>query len=279
MTKRIATFGNIAIKKCKHGIFAYNVNDLYVGKSLEYYGEWTDNELVALESLIHPGNIVVDIGAYIGTHSIFFAKKIAPTGLVFSLEPQRIIYNLLCTNVALNNLINIRCLNVAASDETGFVTIPVLDPATKQNFGNLRIDKYNKGEKVAVIKLDDLHLPRCSLIKVDTEGFEAKVLRGAKLTIDKYHPVLYVENNTTNYSEEILKVLEELGYQCFWHFVPYFQEGNFFSYNKDVFNNNIEINLLCFPNNTKVKMEGFLAVKNVNDNWKKALERFRINTK
>jgi hypothetical protein len=169
----------------------------------------------------------------------------------------------------------VRCINAAASDEAGFVHIPTLSPDHPQNFGNLSMDKYNKGEKTTVVTLDNLQLPMCNLIKIDVEGFEAKVLKGARTTIEKYHPILYVENNKVESSKEILEVLDSYKYQCFWHFLPYYHEENYFNYKKDIFNNNIEINLLCFPEKAKVDITGFLTVKGTNDNWKKAFQRFR----
>lgn len=277
--KRILENGNIAIKKCKHGIFAYYIKDMFIGKSLDLYGEWTEPELIALDSLIFPGSVVVDVGAYIGTHSIFFAKKVGQTGFVFALEPQRPIYNLLCANVALNNLLNVKCLNVAALDKKGQAVMPLLDPAVPQNFGAISIERFKQGEPVQVITIDSLKLRGCNLIKIDVEGLESEVLEGARETIKKFRPVLYVENNREETSQKILKEIYDMGYNCWWHIFGYFNPDNFFKNPKNVFKGiQPEANLLCFPQEVKVKLQGFTKVSGIEDNWKKALERLDTAT-
>jgi len=63
--KTIFKNGFFAIKKCRNGYFAYNTNDTFIGRSLDLYGEWTQTEIDVLLPLLTPGDIVVDVGAYI----------------------------------------------------------------------------------------------------------------------------------------------------------------------------------------------------------------------
>ncbi len=85
---------NIA-KRCRYGLMLYNVHDSVVGRSLAKYGEWAQSELELLESWISPGDWVVDAGAYIGTHTLFFARQVTSKGRVFAIEPQRRAFQLL----------------------------------------------------------------------------------------------------------------------------------------------------------------------------------------
>ena len=278
INKRLFSNKNVALKKCKHGYFLYYINDLFIGRSLDLYGEWTENEFISLESLIFPGNTVVDVGAYIGTHSVFFGQKVGPSGWVYSLEPQRNIYNLLCANVAINNLLNVKCINAAASDKKSSARMPILDPNAQQNFGAIGIDRFEEGELVDVVTLDSLQLPSCNLIKIDVEGLQAKVLTGAKSTITRHRPILYVENNTTDHSKVTLVVLKELKYKSYWHILPYFNQNNFFGNSENVFERyQPEVNLLCFPQEAKVKVNGFIPVVGIGDNWQRALERLKMS--
>jgi hypothetical protein len=93
---RILVNGYVAIKQCRHGLMMYNLNDLCVGQSLDTYGEFFDHELTTMGQILHAGDVVVDVGANIGTHTVFFAKKVAAAGFVYAFEPQRITYEFLC---------------------------------------------------------------------------------------------------------------------------------------------------------------------------------------
>lgn len=280
MGKRILTNKYIAIKKCRHGYFAYYVNDLFVSRSLDLYGEWSEYELTALGNIIKAGDVVIDVGAFIGTHSVFFGQKVYPKGYVLAIEPQRTIFNLLAGNVALNNLLNVRCLNVAIADDNRTCTMPILDPTVKQNFGGVSIDKFDQGEMIDTTTIDDLPLSRCNLIKIDVEGFEAKVLAGAAKTIAKFKPALYVECNHPNITKNTLAILEKFGYKCYWHIFVYFNENNFFKNTRNVFAKyQPEANLLCFPKEAKVNLTGFIKVNGVSDNWIKALKRIKTKSR
>ena len=274
--KRILTTKNVAIKKCKHGYFAYLVNDTFVGRSLDIYGEWTEPELDLLKDFVFPGSVVVDVGAFIGTHTVFFAKKTGPMGHVFAIEPQRVPFNLLNANVALNNLLNVKCINVALSDKRGQTTIPLMDPAAQQNFGAFGMG-HRQGEPTPVITLDELKLPTCNLIKADVEGMEAKVLRGGEKTIKKYRPVLYIENNRKDTSKEIINTLISLNYRCFWHILDYYNPGNYFKNKKNVFSAfRPEANLICVPKDIKFDLKGSTKVTGPDDDWEKALRRLAV---
>lgn len=276
VNKRLLQNGNISIKKCKHGLFAYNINDKIVGRSLDLYGEWTEPEMTVLNAILAPGDFVLDIGAYIGTHSIFFAKKVAPNGLVYAIEPQRLQFNLLATNVTINNLLNVICINKFVSDVEEKVKVPFLDPDVEQNFGGIKIGKINQGELVESLVIDSLNLPRVKLIKIDVEDGEVDVLMGAKKTILRCRPALYVENNTIERSEKIIKTVLSFGYRCFWHILDYYQLNNFFNNKENIFKGlQPEANMFCFPKEAKINIKGFVEVNGKEDTWQKALARMK----
>ncbi|CAN5350072.1 hypothetical protein BH10PAT1_BH10PAT1_1020 [soil metagenome] len=278
MAKRILTNKNIAIRKCKHGYFMYYINDLFVGKSMDIYGEWTEDELQVLGNLIKPGQVVIDVGAFIGTHSVYFGQKVYPGGIVYSFEPQRTIFNLLCTNVAINNILNIKCINKAVGDENRTCIIPVLDPNVEQNFGGISTNSFKDGDFVETMLIDDMPLEGCHLIKIDVEGREINVLNGAAKTIKKFKPVLYVECNKAEKSEDILKFLKKNKYKSYWHILNYYSKNNYFKNKKNIFKDyQPEANLLCFPIDAKVTANGFIETKGITDTWIKALKRARIN--
>jgi FkbM family methyltransferase len=269
--------GYLAIKKCRHGYFAYNTNDRFVGKSLDQYGEWTEQEIKALTPLLRPGDLVIDVGAYIGTHTIPFAKLVSPGGRVIAIEAQRTAIAFLQTNIALNNLMNVICINKFITNKEGVIKSLILDQRIEQNFGSLSIKNMKGGEIIKATTIDKINLPKnksLKLIKIDVEEQEAKVLAGAKKTIKKYRPFLYVECSSKKESKKIIRKLLKYNYVPYWHFFHYFNENNFFKNKKNVFKGYVpEVNLICFPKEVKVVQDIFEKVMGENDTWRKAYRR------
>src|SRR5882762_3685701 len=104
------------LKSCKHGFFLFNKNDSYVGRSLNLYGEWCEDEIVSLSKVVQPGSLAVDVGANIGTHTVPLAKLVTNSGLVLAFEPQSVAFRYLVSNVTINNLLNVVCFNKAVGD-------------------------------------------------------------------------------------------------------------------------------------------------------------------
>ena len=128
----------MAIKTCRRGTFMYNVNDAFIGRSLDLYGEWCDDEIHVAGQILTAGAIAIDVGANIGTHTVGFARSVGPRGLVIAFEPQRLVYQTLCGNVALNGLTNVSTMQAAAGAARGEVIMPSLDPRAVQNFGAVK---------------------------------------------------------------------------------------------------------------------------------------------
>ena len=263
------------LKECRHGFFLFNKNDHFIGRSLNIYGEWCEGELVTLLQILVPGQVVVDVGANIGTHTIPFAERVTNTGLVLAFEPQRQVFCYLTANVQLNNLLNVVTFQNALSNSPGEVLIPLRDPRLKFNFGAVNAEESPEGEPVDVLELDNLNLERCNLIKIDVEGMERKVIEGAGKTIRRTRPVLFVETTTVN-SREVIEILRDFRYKSWWHIAAYYSPENFFENRENVFSDiHPESNLLCFPTESAVSIDGLEKVQDVDDTWELALERVR----
>src|SRR6266850_3946175 len=144
------------LKRCKHGYFLFNRNDQFVGRALDLYGEWCEEEITTLAQLVRPGDIVLDIGANIGTHTVALANMVTVGGVVIAIEAQRQIYHYLVANVAINNLLNVVCMNNAAGASAGSVLVPLLSPSVANNFGALNVAAQPSGERIQVITVDSL---------------------------------------------------------------------------------------------------------------------------
>ena len=271
---RLLTNGQIAIKRCKYGMMMYNLNDLFIGKALDIYGEWCESEMSALGQLIRQGDVVIDVGANIGTHAVFFAQKVAPGGLIYAVEPQRMTYELLCANLVINNLLNVIPLKAAAGETAGEIAIPILDPNQAQNFGSLNIEGHSEGESVRLMTLDELGLKRCNMIKIDVEGMELQVLKGAEKTIKTCRPFLFVENNTNEGAPETVQALMDWEYNCWWHIANYYNPNNFFQNKENIWSRVVpESNMICIPKEFNLNVTGFEPVNGPDDTWMKSLIR------
>lgn len=234
-------------KACRYGQMVYNVHDIYIGRSMDAYGEFSEGECELFRAVVRPGSVVVEVGANIGAHTLFFARQVGPTGRVLAFEPQRIVFQTLCANMALNSIPNTYCLNYAVGAENGSIVVPQLDYAQDNNFGGLALGAWQQGDRVPLSTLDGilLGLPRVSLIKIDVEGMEREVLAGARESIERFRPVLYVENDRAEKSAELIRSIDALGYAMFWHRPPLFNPQNFFSNSANLFGNIISQNMLC----------------------------------
>lgn len=271
---RLETARQIIVKKCRHGYFMFNRNDIIIGRSLDLYGEWSESEIGVLAQVIRPGDFVVDIGAHIGTHTVAFSAMAGAQGAVIAFEPQRFAFQTLCGNVALNGLTNVLCFNQAVGAARGKLTVPVLDPFRPTNFGGLNIEGKAKGETVEIVPLDDLGLTDCRVIKADVEGMEIEVLKGAKATIQRYRPVLFLENNTVDRAPALFDMLADLDYRAWWHISSYFNPENFNGVAENIFKEvRFEANLLCFHRSVGAAISGMPELLDRNDNWLAAQAR------
>ncbi len=274
---RILTHNYTALKHCRHGLFLYNLNDLFVGRALEIYGEWAETELDLLGPILRPGDVVLDVGANIGTHTVFFAQKVAPQGAVYAFELQRITHQYLCANVALNCLSNVHCLQAAAGAQTGTIRITLADPNQPQNFAAFAVQAHEQGEPVRLMRLDDLGLRKCRLLKIDVEGMEASVLEGAHQVLSQLRPVLFIENNNLKGAPDAVQAILDHDYTCWWHITLGYNSKNFFGNPVNIWEGGVpEANMICLPREWNATMEGAQAVTGPHDSYLAALHRAGI---
>jgi FkbM family methyltransferase len=162
---------------------------------------------------------VLDVGANIGNHSIYFSK-IAGARSVTAFEPQRQVYKMLERNVALNDLKNVTTHNVAVGAKAGTAAI-----------GNTRSKalgtaNFTDGEGYTVRSIDEMAVP-VDFLKIDVEGYHLHVLNGALNTLAEKAPVVWIELREVHgefpAADSILKKL---------NYVPKKLDANNFLYRK-----------------------------------------------
>lgn len=271
----MAEDGFNALATTRYGTFLYNRNDLYIGRSIELYGEVNELEVQLLRALCGPGDIVLDIGANIGSHTVPLAQHVGPKGRVFAFEPQRVVFQTLCANVAINSLTNVECHWAAFGSSRGTVRIPEIDYTRPSNFGALELSKLSTGRPVQQVTLDDFTaLARVDVVKIDVEGMEEQVLRGGGAFFRKFRPMLYVENDRVEKSAALIAFLWELRYRLFWHLPSFYNPENFRSEKNNVFPHLIASNMLCFPGEVRITAPGAQEIVDVNDHPTKTLPQW-----
>jgi FkbM family methyltransferase len=165
-----------------------------IGHELFFHGTFEKDELDLCKKYIKEDSIVLDIGANIGLHSIFYSR-IAEKGLVLSFEPSHETFMLLLKNTY--GIINILPINVALSDSTMITKFFIASDNAYSSLKDTNRKRITNLQKTLSFKLDDLvlnmNLSRIDFIKIDVEGFEQQVLEGMNHTIEVYRPVIFCE--------------------------------------------------------------------------------------
>lgn len=180
------------------------------------FAELYEDDIYQIKTL-KEGMAVVDVGAHIGLYTIPVAGKVGNRGMVIAIEPEKRNYSRLLENIKLNNLQNVIPVNLALTDHEGFEKL-YLDSSPESHS---LISKENKISSIEVpVKtldnlLEKLNLKKVDIIKIDAEGAEAPILKGAEKTL-KINPNLKIIVASYHYPSEIKEVqnfLENKGYK------------------------------------------------------------------
>jgi FkbM family methyltransferase len=150
-----------------------------------------------------PSGVVVDVGANTGFYALIAARA-APSAEVLAFEPYPPAFDTLCRNIAANAGARVRAVPMALSDRIGEATlyVPTQEHGLVETSSSLEIGfRSNYGSTQAIrtttldtfLSTDRLAGRRVTVIKVDVEGHEASVIAGARATIARWRPLLFVE--------------------------------------------------------------------------------------
>lgn len=255
----------IKIEACRHGRMMFYSNDHYIGGSLEKYGEYSEGEIALWRQFIKPGMTVVDVGANIGCFTVPLAKLVGPQGRCFAIEPQRQFYQMLTGNLALNEISNTMVLLGAFAAKSGTVNVPAQDYSKVGNFGALELAS-GIGETVPCVTLDSMiGEGAVHFIKIDVEGMERDVLAGAKATLHRDRPILYVENDRDDKSGDLINWLLGADYRLFWHLPPLFNPSNYRNDAENIFGAIVSMNMLAIHGSRSLNISGLREIKSASD--------------
>lgn len=264
-------FDHLQVMGCRHGIMVWPQQDGTIGRALALYGEFAEGENGVMTRYVAAGEWVVDVGANLGTTVLALAQAVGPQGQVLAFEPQPLMAQCLHATLTLNECFQVRVLTSGLAHAAGWARIPALGIAQGGNYGAVGLGA--EGLPVPVMRLDDMELPRCSLVKIDVEGLEWQVIQGAQGHLLNHRPVVYLEAKRTPGTVAALEWLMSNGWQCFWHFAFFFRADNFRQNPENVFGGTGDMNVLAVPAGRQPP-DDLPLIRQPDEDWRTTYETF-----
>jgi FkbM family methyltransferase len=239
-------------------------DDLTIGRSLEHYGEYCYPEVDLLLALLDKYSFVLDVGANVGSHTLGFAPYVSK---VVAFEPDPECHDLLVKNIGMQDrgvAHKISVNPIALSDS-------VQEVSTQFDYGKTKV---RPGGSIVQTKLDNIKgFPRIDLIKIDVEGMEYNVLKGAQNTITYFRPILFIEMQDASMNSLVFDLLSSLSYNMYWAPCATYNPDNHNKIKEDVFGKQHGVlNWLCTPEPTNTTL---IPVTDRTDTIEKAVKRER----
>ena len=205
----------VRVNNGKYNVFVIQ-DDEYIGPCIANGYEWDNWMRTDIQECYKEGTDIIDIGANIGYNTLMFSDY----GPVHAFEP--VYYEIVNANIKSNNLKNNVTLYACALSNVNIETTMYIPQKgcqsdTKINYGGTSLDKHtddigNTPINVKCEIFDDVYNGTPSIIKLDVEGHELQVLQGAKETIKKYMPSIFVEIHDFGEDNEVHQYMKSFGY-------------------------------------------------------------------
>lgn len=195
--------------------------DTHLGKWQKETGRLCHDDFLpwCAAQYIKPGDTVLDIGAFNGDHTILYCALVGESGKVIAFEPGNVAFDCLFMNAQLFPFNNVLPVKMALSDGIGKMSHQE-DP----NLGASHCFEVKEGD-ISSISLDQFldkkEVNKIDYIKIDSEGFESKILRGGAKTIERCSPVMMIEVNPSalqlhgSSEDQLFDILHSMGYSSF----------------------------------------------------------------
>ena len=173
-------------------------------------GTYEPIQSAAFQRLIQPGHVVFDVGAHVGYYTVLSSVLAGPSGQVIAFEPLPANLKYLRRHLKLNDCDNVRILTNCVGEGS---SVARFDDSHGTGVGHLA----NEGSfEVQVRSLDEMvesgELPIPQFLKIDVEGAELLVLKGAERLLRRHHPTLVLSTHSDDLDRACLQRLSEFGY-------------------------------------------------------------------
>ena len=210
------------VLKCAGVLDGYRMKVDWTKHRSFVYGTWEPEVVGVVTEYVKPGMVALDIGAQSGFYALMLSKLVGPKGRVVAFEPLPANFRILEENVALNRVTNIETQHQAVGERSGKGDFEVPEPGDSLVAGPMITADPRGTMRVPIVSLDDFlleHGTRVDFIKIDVEGAEGDILRGARRTLETFHPCMMVELHHMEKqagSHPVANLMEELGYEIRW---------------------------------------------------------------
>ena len=170
-------------------------------------------DIYVSKAALKEGDIVLDIGSYCGTQTVFFSKLVGKTGAVFAFEPDAVTFQSLSKNIAEHKCSNITALNIGLYSSDGEIGFSG-DSGMGASISSEAAFKIKVRRLDAICK--EYNLQKIDFIKMDIEGAEIDVLKSSKEVIQKYKPRFIIEPHFIDgilNDNQIIAIFNELNYE------------------------------------------------------------------
>jgi FkbM family methyltransferase len=231
-----ATRSMVGLKNKTHFKRGGIIWDLDLAQGIDFaiflQGGFEPEAIKMYRKYVTSGSVVLDIGANIGAHTLPLASMVGQKGKVIAFEPTDYAYEKLIRNIKLNSELKLRitaiqAMLVGSNQDIKPESIPSswsLEQKDSNNKHPVHLGEYQSLEKARILRMDDWcnenKLDRLDLIKIDVDGYEIDVLKGAENTLKKYSPKIMMEFMPYIFQErgysfqQLLELLKDLKYHC-----------------------------------------------------------------
>jgi len=159
---------------------------------------WEKKIVSLFKKYLEKGDVAIDVGSFIGLHSLKLSDIVGEDGKVYAIEAIRPIYDCVVATVTRKQISNIEPLNFALHDLPNIPLTFLSDHTGESSVEEHRRRPFKYKYTINSNTLDEYFLPlnldKINLMKIDVEGHEFKVLKGGEKLINKYRPVIIMES-------------------------------------------------------------------------------------
>jgi FkbM family methyltransferase len=225
-----------SVGRSMEGVFSRNglEFDLNLDEGIEFaiflLGSFEPEVVKQYDSILKPGNVVLDVGANIGAHTLHFAKRVAPDGRVYAFEPTDYAFGKLQRNLELNPQLKETVvasqlfLGVTDEDEVPaelYSSWPLLNSGEELHGTHLGALKTTSGAKsTSLDAFCEKHgIAAVDFLKVDVDGHEIPVLQGATRVLNEMRPIILMELAPDGFAElgydfgDLVTMIDLAGYR------------------------------------------------------------------
>lgn len=207
------------VKTIDNQLIIVNKHDEYIGKNVLTLGRWEPHIRNVLSSIIKEGDTVIDIGANIGTHTLYMSKLVGNSGKVHAFEPESNNYNSLFFSLMINKCFNTKVYHCGIGDCYKSMYINDIWKRTNisNNFGAISLQQEQtskEDEEISVYPLDSFLFQSVRLIKIDAEGMEESIIKGMMTLLCECRPYIIIEIHLDNV-RNMLHIMNSMEYKLF----------------------------------------------------------------